>query len=277
MTDNDNTDEPSDRFLHALAQAWPDAAPPAGLALAGIQRVAQHLIAGDDADVDADTDAAPMRSVPSTLVPNRSPREWAFTRQHINAVVLSLLAILGVSLTMTFVQFMRKQAELLACQNNMRLIHGGLAQYSEQHDGQFPKAGSTAVPSAGDFVAELQRNGLTVSEASKFCPTTGRLELPVGYAYTLGYRSGGELNGVWKPITADDATPILADLPGLAAGAKSTAHGGWNVLYVSGAVRFTTQSRIGQDRDDIFLNAAGERRAGLSRYDTCLGLPADRP
>jgi hypothetical protein len=250
------TDEPEPydaAFLADLHAAWPGPSVPEGLAAEAIARV------------------EPMVT-PSTLNTNREP---FITRQMVNLAVVAALLLLGVGLGLHLIQQSRKQAELMACQNNLREIHGGLAGYSDIHAGQFPKAGSAAVPAAGDFVQELQRSGHLLSDRSKWCPTTGRLELPVGYAYTLGYRDNGELTGLSKPKSADDNSLLVSDLPPV--GNRQNPHGGWNVLSVSGAVRLTTVSTIGLHGDDIFINAAGERRAGLHRYDTCLGLPADRP
>ncbi len=259
-------DEPEDlspNFLADLHAAWPCPAVPESLALSAIARTASVMV-----------DELEQVVTPKTLIRHREP---FLTRQLVNLAVVAALLLLGVGLGLNLVQHQRRQAELMACQNNLREIHGGLAGYSDLHAGRFPKAGSAAVPAAGDFLHELQRSGQIVSDRSKWCPTTGRLELPVGYAYTLGYRDNGELTGLSKPKTADDLSVLVADLPTLASSAKSHPHGGWNVLNVSGAVRLTTVSTIGLDGDDIFSNAAGERRAGLHRYDTCLGLPADRP
>jgi hypothetical protein len=260
---NNQDEDLTPEFLADLHAAWPCPPMPEGLAVAAIARTANIVVESQE----------PL-ATPKTLIRNREP---FFTRQMVNLAVVAALLFLGVGLGLHMVQQQRRQAELMACQNNLREIHGGLAGYSDLHAGHFPKAGSAAVPAAGDFLKELQRNGQLVSDRSKWCPTTGRLELPVGYAYTLGYRDHGELTGLSKPKSADDNSLLVADLPVLGSSPRQHPHGGWNVLSVGGSVRLTTVSTIGLDGDDIFRNAAGERRAGLHRYDTCLGLPADRP
>ena len=260
---NNEPEDLSPGFLADLHAAWPCPPMPAGLALSAIARTASAVV----------EEPEPL-ATPKTLIRNRDP---FLTRQMVNLAVVAALLFLGVGLGLHLVQQQRRHAELLACQNNLREIHGGLAGYSELHAGHFPKAGSAAVPAAGDFLMELQRSGQLVSDRSKWCPTTGRLELPVGYAYTLGYRNNGELTGLSKPKSADDYSLLVSDLPSVGSVVTHHPHGGWNVLSVGGAVRLTTVSTIGLDGDDIFSNAAGQRRAGLHRYDTCLGLPADRP
>jgi hypothetical protein len=260
---NNQQEDLTPEFLADLHAAWPCPPVPEGLAISAIARTAKIVV-----------EELEPRATPKTLIRSREP---FLTRQMVNLAVVAALLFLGLGLGLHLVQQQRRQAELMACQNNLREIHAGLAGYSDLHAGQFPKAGSAAVPAAGDFLQELQRNGQLVSDRSKWCPTTGRLELPVGYAYTLGYRDNGALTGLSKPKTADDYSLLVSDLPSVGLSMTSHPHGGWNVLSVGGSVRLTTVSTIGPDGDDIFSNAAGERRAGLHRYDTCLGLPADRP
>lgn len=246
--------------------------PPEGLALAGLARTAEFAVA-EGWFTPPGTFVEPR----STAEPRRPElRNWAFTGRMGQAAVLAAMVLIAVGLGLHLIQHLRREAATVMCQNHLRGLHAALCDYSERHDGRFPKAGTIRVPSAGDFLAELSRSGVGVPDESRWCPSLGKLDPdPVGYSYALGFRDGGELNGLWRPTTASDATPILADLP--ATETRPAPHRGWNVLTVGGSVRATTVSTIGIEGDDIFLNAAGERRAGLHRGDNVLGSPYDRP
>jgi hypothetical protein len=153
-------------------------------------------------------------------------------------------------------------------------VYASLAGYSDAHGGRYPQPGTGGLPVAGSFLDELTRSGQPVSPSARSCPVAPAAS--VGYAYSLGYRDPlGRLTGLRKPESADDHTPILADVGDDPA--RPAGHGGWNVLTVGGSVRLTTVSTIGVNADDIFHNDAGVRRAGLHRYDVSLGRPFDRP
>jgi hypothetical protein len=243
----------------------PDAPPP-GLALTAIAYTAEHLVAnGLFSARDGFTPPAAVAH------PNETYREWRWQpllRPWVNAAVIAAVVLLTVGLGLTAVQKTRQSYQQAVCQDNLREVFGGLAGYSEAHDGRFPQAGTPAVPTAGSFYTELARAGLPVSEAARHCPL--QVTTPVGYTYSLGFRDPlGQLTGLRRPETAEDLTPIVADLP-------STAHGGWNVLHVGGSVQFTRSNTLAGG-DDLFRNAAGQTAAGLHRGDVCLGRPFDVP
>ena len=249
--------------------------PPPGLAVAAVARTAEYLVE-HGLFTAADGFVEPSAVAEPAAPPAPRDTGWLpFTRAHANVAVAAGIAFLVVALVVGGIQNTRRQYQTLTCQNNLRELHGGLAGYSEAHHGRFPQAGTDAVPVAGAYLEELIRNGQAVPQGSRTCPLAPA-SAPVGYAYSLGFVDPtGRLNGLQKPESADDLTPILADLP--ADGGRPMAHSGWNVLTVGGAVRFTTVSTIGVNGDDIFRNEAGLRRAGLHRNDVCLGLPFDRP
>jgi hypothetical protein len=58
---------------------------------------------------------------------------------------------------------------------------------------------------------------------------------------------------------------------------SSANHGGQNVLYIGGNVRFHKTPAAGRDQDHIFMNRLHQVAAGVDRDDTVLGLSADRP
>lgn len=254
------------------ADREPDA-PPRGLALAAISHTANYLVENGlftTAEGIVDPSAP---AVPSTIA--RVNRWLPISRAHANAAVSACIVLLVVALGVVGVQRVRREYQTAACQDNMRELHASLAGYSDTHRGRYPQAGTDGLPVAGSFLDELVRNGQPVPASVRSCPLTLTRE-SAGYAYSLGYRDVfGQLTGLRKPDTADDYTPILADLPG--EDARPAGHGGWNVLTVGGSVRLTTVSTFGANGDDIFCNDAGVRRAGLHRYDVSLGRPFDQP
>lgn len=250
------------------ADAAPDEPPP-GLALAGLERTAEHLVTNGLFKQGEFDPPAPVAE------PDRGYREsrWQLVvRGWANVAAVAAVVLLTVGLGLAAVQRARQSYQMTACQDNLRELHAGLEGYSGTHDGRFPKAGTPGVPTAGGFFDELARNGLLVSEAAVHCPAGGPDATgPVGYAYSLGFRDPlGRLNGLRRPETAEDNTPIVADLP-------TGGHGGWNVLYVGGSVRHTRTTLLPATGDDIFHNDAGLSAAGLHRADVCLGRPFDVP
>lgn len=251
------------------SDAEPDAPPP-GLALTALAFTAEHLVAnGLYSARDGFTPDSPATEPNSAYKENRfqtALRGW------VNVAVISAVVLLTLGLGLTVVQKSRQSARELACQDNLRELHAGLSGYSDTHDGRYPQAGTVMVPTAGEFFAELARSGQPLSESARRCPLqpVDAFGNTVGYAYSLGFRDPlGHLNGLRRPETAEDLTPIVADLPG-------SRHAGWNVLHVGGSVQFV-RSHVSVTGDDLFQNDAGRAAAGLHRGDVCLGRPFDVP
>ncbi len=251
--------------LAPLAADHDDDAPPPGLALQAIAFTAEHLVAnglftGRDGFAPPSVAAEPDSSY-------REARWQPALRGWVNAGVVAAVVLLALGLGLPAIQKARQSYQQYACQDHLRELHAGLAGYSESHEGRFPQAGTAAVPTAGGYYAELARSGQPVTDAARYCPLEPTE--PVGYAYTLGFKADGRLFGLRKPETAEDLTPIAADLP-------TARHGGWNVLTVGGSVQFTRSSVL-PGRDDLFRNDDGRTAAGLHRGDVCLGRPFDVP
>ncbi len=245
-------------------------APPPGLALTAIEFTVEHLVAnGLFTARDGFHPPAPV-AIPDSLY--RESRWQPLLRPWVNVGVIAAVVLLSVGLGLVGIQKARQSYQQYACQDNLRELHGGLAGYSDTHDGRFPQAGTASVPTAGEFYAELTRGGQPVADTARRCPLqpADALGTPVGYAYSLGFRDpSGQLNGLRKPETAEDLTPIVADLPGC-------RHAGWNVLHVGGSVQFV-RTQVLATGDDLFRNADGLAAAGLHRGDVCLGRPFDVP
>lgn len=257
------------------ADREPDAPPP-GLALAAVAHTANFLVEnGLFTTADGFVDPTAPTVVPSPDTRDRESRWLPISRVHANAAVAAGIAFLVVAFGVVGVQRVRREYQTAACQDNLRELHTSLAGYSDTHHGRYPQPGTETIPVAGSYLDELARSGQVVSPAARSCPITP-VSAGVGYAYSLGYRDPlGRLTGLRKPESADDHTPILADLAG--DDLRPAGHGGWNVLTVGGSVRLTTVRTIGVNGDDIFRNDDGVRRAGLHRYDVSLGHPFDQP
>lgn len=256
--------------LAPLATDREPEAPPPGLALAALSHTAEYLVAnGLFSARDGFTSESPVAEPNSQY---REARWQPLLRSWVNAGVIAAVVLLSLGLGLPAVQKARESYQQSVCQNNLRELHAGLVGYSDTHDGRFPQAGTASVPTAGGFFDELARSGQPIATATRRCPLqpSDAIAAQVGYAYSLGFRDPlGELYGLRKPQTAEDLTPIVADLP-------SGRHIGWNVLHVGGSVQFT-RSPIMASGDDLFHNEAGRTAAGLHRGDVCLGRPFDVP
>jgi prepilin-type processing-associated H-X9-DG protein len=217
-----------------------------------------------------------------------------------------LFAALGLGATLLPGMWQRQQ--IYACQNNLRLFQQALADYSQRHNGQFPKVEAEPPRNvAGIFVPILRDSGVLHGNVSVTCPGNADRRLPAlsvaeleqlqrtrpaefqaqvkrlagCYAYCLGYDDDGALRGLRDDD--DDRLPILADRPVFADGSagpgNSPNHGGLgqNVLYVDGHVRFYTSRAAGINGDDIYVNQRGEVGAGRNRLDSVLGASAATP
>jgi hypothetical protein len=163
----------------------------------------------------------------------------------------------------------------------MRQFYQAAVGYTDNHDGNFPRVPDGA-PAATAAVA-LQQAGY-LNPGDRFaCPSappdaTAPVALAT-YAYTLGFRDEtGQLRGLDK-APGYDLMPILADAPARqgTAALPINHRRGQNVLYAGGNVRFCTTSTVGINGDDIFWNQFDKVGAGVSREDTVLGRPEERP
>lgn len=272
-------------MLSRLAADFDPPAPPPGLALRAVSRLAEVLVA------DSTSPTKESIILPSSAVTRiDSPDSPVYLgRRRADLFVAACVSFLVIGLAVTGVQKLRADAAVRHCQNTLREMHGALTTYADAHQGRFPTVGGSAGPQAGDFAAELARAGTLPKGFAPACPADdagGTRQ--AGYAYTLGFRApGGTLVGFRRPDPVngdDDGVPMLADFPARAvapdAGPLSpvSPHGrGQNVLFAGGFVRFTTSAGVGLNGDDIYRNAAGVVAAGLSPTDVCLGRPADRP
>jgi hypothetical protein len=279
-----------ERALAPLAADAEMAAPLPGLRLSTLARIAEHR----------------CRSLPTAPPP--SPRQLGtpsrrWVRRADLLVAASLLLVIG-GLCTSGLMHLWNGYQRSACANNLRLLWSALEVYSDHHDGGFPAVeahGPRAV--AGIFVPILHDAGALSPDASVVCPAQGRQappavsvgeledlyltrrqefkkvarELAGSYAYSLGYREGDAHWGLRRDL--GERLPILADRSGSAGHGNSPNHGGrgQNVLFIGGTVRWCTQSTVGLNLDDIYLNQHFHVLYGLHRADTVLGPSEAKP
>jgi prepilin-type processing-associated H-X9-DG protein len=199
-----------------------------------------------------------------------------------------LVAVLGLGLpTLSAIQTERQK---LSCQNNLRQFWGEAFQkYQDQDKESFPFVREGQEVRA--FLPIMAKDFMLPATVNLTCPVEGYREAPpvndiqtktveeltasnqlsTAYAYSLGYRDGGNRLQPLRPRTDDNAafTPIMADRPAPSGG--RLLHGnGMNVLFLGGNVRFCTAPNVGVDADDIYQNRNGQVKAGVDRDDAVL-------
>jgi hypothetical protein len=232
---------------------------------------------------------------------------WSWVRRA-DVLVAAVLVLVCSGLVAVWLMRTRQQSDVVACQNNLRQVHGALTAYSEQRPDrlfpQVPEAGPHAF--AAVYVPALTDAGVLSPRVSIRCPANGprgpslepgqlrRLEIDPEhqrrlaidlsdvYAYSLGYRQGGHLYGL-RVEPGNDSLPILADRPPLGPNEQGARNSpdhsgrGQNVLYIGGHVRFVSQRGVGVEGDDIYLNQDRRVSAGVHRRDTVLGSSSAAP
>ncbi|MFO0823218.1 MAG: hypothetical protein U0792_08870 [Gemmataceae bacterium] len=286
--------------------------PPPGLALRTIARLAAHL-ASHEPPQSQESDHGTLLAVAKQMevhypephplafptVPSESlrrpPREEAETKVVGGRFRLDLLVACGIALFATGLVFsaigkVRAQNQVLACQENLRTLHTGLAGYADIHNGAYPQIGNGTLPTAETFVTALADAGQVPVTFRPCCPADPSVNaapvpsMPVGYTYSLGYRTrDGDLVGFHRTAGngEHDLVPISADYPtrtvAPVSGPVCPHPVGMNVLCAGGSVRHTTTPLIGPNGDDIYRNIFGRVGAGANANDIVLGRPGDRP
>ncbi len=291
------------------------AEPPANLALRTVSRLAAHLahheppqsVESDhgtllavaeamESDYAPDVHPLAFPSVPPPM--RRAPREEPEARAvggrfRPDLIVACGIALFAGGLIFSAIGKLRAQNQVLVCQSNLRTLHTGLAGYADIHGGKYPQIGTETNPTADSFVAALTDAGQVPVGFRACCPADPAAPVvpagtasttPVGYTYTLGYRSPtGDLLGIRRSNGGDehDLVPISADYPTAiaapVAGPLCPHTPGMNVLCAGGNVRHTTTPLIGPNGDDIYRNISGRVAAGENANDVVLGRPGDRP
>jgi len=282
------------RQVVALAPLRRAEPPPPGLA----ERTSRFVFA----QAARPAPATPRRALPAELTPPGGKHR--FTR--LDMAMAATVAVVAGLLVFPAIQSGRFHARLNACQDNLRELGSALTQYSQTHDGCFPRVPPQGkLAAAGIYAPVLLQNQLLPDVTRIVCPdsrlaakrrsfripTFRELELTPpaklvdvrptmggSYGYNLGYTH----NDVYYPTKNRyrEHFAILADAPNLDSPTRQSAnHGGrgQNVLFEDGHVRFlTTTKPLGAD-DDIFANDEGIMAAGLHANDSVLGASQSAP
>ncbi len=198
----------------------------------------------------------------------------------------------------------RFQARVATCQDNLRDVGQKLVEHSHRNHEIFPP-----VPAQGNLAADgiwapvLQDEGLLIEPQRLLCPEAplaqendfqipsldnlrkaaghelARIQQKMGgsYGYCLGYFD----HGILQPTRNlnRDYFAILADAPSDRPDHQSINHDGLgqNVLFEDLHVEFSSTTRPGDGRDDIYTNYRHEIAPGMDSEDSVLASSGTVP
>jgi len=231
-----------------------------------------------------------------SIAPTRS---WRF----VDLAVAVAICLAGVALVFPLINVSRANARLAACANNLRQIGIALTQYSDHHNGFFPRVEETGNLGVGGIYAPILLTGGYHNNQQTFvCPSSEladdasfrvpaldelrsasgaaldnlRHDMGGSYGYALGYRE----RGVYKPTRNlyREAFALAADAPAENC-LVSLNHSrmGHNVLLEDGHVIYLHDSRMQGTSDDIFLNDEGRVAAGCHVNDAVVARSEATP
>jgi hypothetical protein len=247
----------------------------------------------------ADVPAAP-RSVPSVReCTSAAPSsKWRLADLSVAAAIVAAAALL----VFPAIANSRFSTRILDCQNNLRQIGIGLAQYSQHNQGYFP-----AVPAQGPLAgagiylpvllqgtyiddgrwgicpssSEQRAQGITIDQLlSAHGRELKRLQRDMGgdYGYCMGHYRNGCYCGTrnrGRSYFAIMADAPLPDSP--VSGSLNHGLNGQNVMFEDGRVVFLTVTRTVGYNDNFYLNDLGRVSAGRHRDDSVIGFSAAVP
>jgi prepilin-type processing-associated H-X9-DG protein len=284
------------QVLEPLALDPPEA-PPAGLA----DRTMAFALAGLGPAV-ADAAAGKL------------PGGWPL-RRILEVAAIAALTVTVAGGVVAWVGKLRNQrpgevnaVEVVECKDNLSKTFKVLRSYCDFHNRQFPNVDAANVDPprkiAGLVYPILYDSQKLPTDMKLACPAmTGPAPCLISvndvramkepefqgwaqgqqscYAYTLGYKSGGQIVAPrlddGKPTSL---MPLMADSsPPDPQRGNSLNHGGkgQNVLYCDGHVAFCQSRYVGYNQDDIYLNRNGKVAAGVDWYDAVLTSSASPP
>ena len=275
--------------LARLDAAYMQYEPPAGLA----QRTCDRIFGRPAAR------ARQAALTPAGAAPAGGSRFRAF-----DVTAAACIAVAALLLVLPAINTSRFNSQVTTCQDNLRELGGGLATYSEQNGGYFPRVPTRGkLAFAGVYAPTLAQHGLLHETRKVICPASPQAEeadfhlpslaeleqlpheeldrlLPVvggSYGYSLGHVEDGRYRDVKNEGRASFA--LMSDAPDpLSPEGLGRNHGGQgeNVLFEDGHVQFVTTSRP-TGLDDIFSNDDGDIAAGLHRHDSVIVPSATSP
>jgi len=237
-----------------------------------------------------------------SMTPAGSAPSWIGRMSWLDVAITACIVAAASLLIVPAIQKSRFDAQVIACQRNLRDLGMGLAQYSEANAGFFPAVPTRGPGAAAGIYAPVLLRGQYVSEPRRIIcpgsplaqrrdfrpPSLDRIQSARGdelaelravmggsYGYGLGYLANGvylDRRNLRRPQFA-----VMADAPSLdRPDRQSLNHGGLgqNVLREDGSVTFISGSRLGDD--DIFCNDNGEIAAGTHLNDAVIA-PSPTP
>lgn len=276
--------------VEVLSCSHEDHHPPLGLA----QRVCEAI----DCHCREEKNA-PGQATPVSLVAAGTPAtaRWTMADMAVAAGVFLAAALLFFPA----IASSHRQAQIAACQNNLRQLGVALQHYCRKNDDCcYPKIDSQEekypqLTAAGLYGPLLVANGGLTDMKLFMCPAS---DLPEGwrmpsieelrkakgrklmvmmrnmggsYAYSLGYMDDGvyrtpkNLKRVHFAILSDASNPNMP-------GRLSSHHGGCgqNVLFDDNHVQYVIGCKIKPCGDNLFLNGHGRVAPGINADDTVL-------
>jgi type II secretory pathway pseudopilin PulG len=220
----------------------------------------------------------------------------------VDAVVAMGLVAASALLFFPALMHSRNTANLQACQNNLRTIHGGLMQHATLHKDLFPVVPTEGNEAAagiyavrlfhGGFLGENPNPNIFVCASSPWGPKTESFRVPTpaelaaasgdelrrlqqtmggSYGYTLGHLVRGQYiptrnRARGRFVLMADAFDAQRD----AASGCSGNHGGngQNVLFEDGRVLYLTTCRIDGASEDFFRNDENRFAPGVHVNDS---------
>lgn len=275
------------RSLEPLAADKAHHEPPVGLAVRTCRFVA------------VETRVAPAPKPPVASVSSR----WSMAD-------LAMAAGIFLAATLLFWPAMsqsRFAARIAGCQNNLRQIGVGLADYSTLFHGQFPAPAPTGnLNWAGMYAVILREEGMLPKTHVLICPSSNLADQPDdfrvptleelqtllathaeqlakirktaggSYGYSLGFYIDDQYHAPTNLCRRTHA--LMADAPAPTTPYRhSLNHGGCgqNVLFEDLHVEFLPSCKAKGCNDHIFVNDAGWAHAGLHLGDSVIGASED--
>lgn len=275
---------------------WQDYDPPAHLASATCAMVAE--IAADSAAIDAHQVTPRMSSVHE---PPRKGASWSLMDMVVTAGIFAAIACLflpsiGRSLD---------TAKVLACQNNLKDLFGGLSQFSTANKGAYPTPQVRGdVGMAGVFASQLvepkfasyqqivcptQQSKRTValriptmSEVQQQQPRPSQSDMFAAFRKVYGYSLGhfDDEGRYQRPRSQGRShVALVADRPAMTPyGPANVGHRGhgMNVLMEDGSVKKLPAGVCTIGNDNIFVNDEGRIGPGVNENDSVIGMGVQR-
>lgn len=276
--------------------------PPAGLA----ERTCEAVFAPVAPPLASAAAEEPVRPVPHLREPVPVVGGGGGGWRWIDLAVGASILVAGFLLIFPAIVNSRFQAQITACQENLRQVGVALAQYSLHHNGYFPPVPAEGrLAAAGVYAPTLLEGGYLTEARLVSCPAVaaGRREplaiptlsqlkaMEPGESLTqvqrtmggdYGYSLGHMVDGVYEP-TRNQSRPqfaLMADTPNYGQPQfQSLNHGGrgQNVLFEDGRVAFLPTAQPNAEADDVFLNDIGYVAAGTHQNDSVVSASGKRP